>query len=348
MTSIKKYMTLIVGGGIALLLIVVALYFLLRFRAEYDRVQTELAGKERAISELHRRNPFPSPDNVAKVKEDLMTIESYFHTLIRSLEENQVKSQRMERAQFPPMVAETIRKLQTLAQTQQVNVPEPMEFAFPNYMRGFLPEERHLPRLIVQLRTMDALTRILFEAPITEFVSIERDVFDNEQTAMDSMPDDFRTRSVRGVGAPEEQSVGAERVSGVPGLYSKENFTLSFITTDEGLRAVLNGFAASPLFVVVKNVDIKNEWATEESNPAQKLMQQLIPRGTGTQGSGGTPVFGAAAAARQGGGTDGAREANLPAMQRHEDRIVAGREKLHVRLHVDVYRFEAAEQEEQR
>jgi len=338
MTSFKKYMTLLIGGGVALLLIMVALFFLFKFRSEYDRVQMDLAGKQRTLTELHRRNPFPSPENVAKVHEDLRAIESYFNDFMASLAAKQVPSDRIERAQFPPMVAETVRQLQSLAQTQQVKTPDLPEYAFPNYMRGFLPQENHLPRLIVQLRTIDTLTRLLFESQISEFISVERQVFDVEQVQSD-VSDGVRVRGGRAPGQPAQEEAIVD-ASDMAGLYTRERYVFNFISSDLALRNVLNALASSSLFVIVKNVEIRNEWAMTGSNPAQRLAQQLVPRTAPTPSAPGATTFGAPAAGQQ-------RDPLSPAMQRHEDRIVAGRERLRVRLVLDVYRFQAAREEPQ-
>lgn len=312
-------MILVVGGAIALVLIVGVSVLLFKFRGEYARVQSDLQTSLVSLERLHQRTPFPTAENVERVRSNLKELESYLDTTLNILSAGQVETEYMERAAFPVEIERTSRRLRAMAAERDISLAEGVAFGFERYAAGNLPMQEHVPRLVVQLRTVERLCTLLFESEISELVHVQRKVFDVERTQQDLMDQagSRRGRTEAVVAAPATPV----QPEGVEGLYTKERYTLDFFATDQALRDVLNGFVRSPMLMVVRNIELRNEMGLGGTSPAARLASRLQRPDPARPGAPGQE-----------------QEAARPLQ--HDDRVVAGRERVRVTLTVDVYRFE--------
>lgn len=336
MTFFKKYMLLLVGGGIAAVLILAAAVFMVKFSREYARVQSELTSNQTRLDRLHQRVPFPSVENVERVKGNLRELEGYLEGVLDSLSLKQPEAEAMERAAFPSEIERFNRRLRSLASDEGVRLPEAIAFGFERYAAGNLPSQDHVQRLVVQLRSVELLSSMLFRSGISELVSVEREVFDQERTAAQIDP---APAMRRGFGATEVVTPAAPTgPEGVEGLYSRERYTFTFFADDAALRMALNQIAESPVLMIVRSLELRNELGLGGSTAAQRISQRLQPRDVPRDaprdmqrmmaGEGGRPGMGATAP------------------QAGQQTVVAGRERVRVTLVVDVYRFERTRDEE--
>lgn len=333
MTFFRKYMALIVGGAIALVLIFVVLVLLFKFRAEYARVQSDLQTSLVTLDRLHQRDPFPTRENVERVKANLEDLEAYLDELLGALSRDQVTTEDMERAAFPAEIERTARRLRALAGEKGVDLAEGVAFGFQRYAAGNLPAQEHVPRLVVQLRTVEALCSLLFNAGISELVSVEREVFDIERTQEPELSPAVGRRPGRAPAVVAAPTVTVEP-EGVEGLYTKERYKVTFFGTDPVVRDVFNTMTANPMLMIVRNLELRNELGLGGSPPAAQLTARLQPRDAARPPVGGVP----------GAPRDPTMTAARPLQ--HDDRVVAGRERVRVIMELDVYRFEDHGQEE--
>jgi hypothetical protein len=211
------------------------------------------------------------------------------------------------------------------------------------YKRGDLPRGADVPRLWVQLKTLEGLCGLLIDAKVTELVSVRRGIFEQgaesqEPTAVDSGRWGRRV-SGRGAPAPEAPPVGLIRTEVVDsgGLFSIEHFTIELKCFEGSVWDILNALAKSQLFTVMTSITIVND------NPVPKIAAKLsAPSAVGifpTPGSlvvmPGAPAPAAAAAAEQ-----------KSEVKTQEQRVIAGREAVNVVLDIDVYRFHGGEKQE--
>ena len=321
MTFFRKYMGLLVGGAIALVLVIVVSVLLFKFRSEYARVQSDLQASLMTLERLHQRSPFPNVDNVARVRENLYELEEYLDMLLGTLSRQQIVSEDMERAAFPSEIERTVRRLRASASEKEIRLAEGLAFGFDRYAAGNLPSQEHVPRLVVQLRTVEALCSLLFDARISELVSVEREVFDVERTQEEL----FDPGAVRRPGrAPAVVAAPATRVApeGVEGLYTKERYTLTFFASDQAVRDAVNSMIESPMLMIIRNLEMRNEMGLGGISASARLEARLQPRDTPRPGAPGQAP----------------RETVQPTLR--DDRLVAGRERVRVTMQVDVYRFE--------
>jgi hypothetical protein len=321
MSFFRKYLFLVVGGGIALALLLLLSLLLFRFQRQYESVRIALQTHEARRDDLHRRNPFPSAENVDRIRDNLEDMEVYLDGLLTVLSAQQPEPVEMERAAFPAEIEQTTYRLRELAADRHVRLREDLAFGFARYAAGHLPVRSHVGRLVVQLRTIDMLCTLLLTSEISALIQVERDAFDTEAPRqMEGLVrrDTRPARTAPGTGVPEGPA-------GVEGLYTRERYTLVFLASEPALRSVLNRLAASPTLIVVRRLDLVNELALEGS-AVDRLAARLQP-----------------VAERQRGGRLDRRVDSEPAAGqplRLEDRVVAGRERIRVTMELDVYRFQ--------
>ena len=318
MSFLRKYLFLVVGGSIALVLLLVLSMLLFRFQRRYEGVRTDLQTHEARRDGLYGRNPFPSAENVERLRDNLEEMEAYLDGLLGTLSADQPEPVDMERAAFPAAIERTTYRLRDLAEEQQVRLRADLAFGFARYAAGNLPVREHVSRLVVQLRTIDMLCTLLLTSEISELIRVEREVFDAEVRR--PREGDLVARAGTVPAAPVDGV--SERPEGVEGLYTKERYTLVFLASESALRSVLNRLAASPTLIVVRRLELVNELALDGS-AADRLAARLQP-----------------AADRQRGVRPERPVPGEGQPLRHEDRVVAGRERIRVTMELDVYRFQ--------
>ena len=330
--TFRKNMVLIVGGSIAGILLLVTLFMLFRFRSKYESVNSDLRASQQRLDALYARDPFPSEENVLLVQTNLDVLQRYFDGFYGELKEGQIEPVKMEPAEFPLLLGKTMERLRTRAGEAGVALPSRFAFGFEHYAVGALPNAGDVPRLVIQVKTVEELCNILFNAKISEMVSVSRQVF---EAGVVPSGDDSYGGGRRGGGrrrGPEQSSEEGESAQTAEyvdpsGLFSREHYILTFKGKDVAVMDVLNRFARSKMFVVVSRLDIANEV------PLPKA-QAVVAVPTVKSGPGGAASVAALSAQPK---------AEVPS---HESRIVAGRELVKATLELDVYRFIAGESQE--
>ncbi len=329
--KIRKHMVLLVGGGTALILIVIALFMLYRFYGAYDRVNEDLDSTMNRLRALQERAPYPSRENVAVTQTNLVVLQDYFHNLFKFLQEGQIEPVEMEAAKFTPLLRDGILRVSKRAQDAGVKLPALFAMGVERYKMGALPSGGDVPRLVLQLKTLEALCDMLIDAKVSEIVSVKRRIFEQGALEAEGTAGGRGRWGGRWGGGPmpEATPVEAPAAEAVDpsGLFSTEHYTLEFKCHEKSLWDILDGMAKSKLFVVVTSVSIQNE------NPLFKL-SSTTPAPTATP----APV--AAPAGSSGKGL------LAEEVKTQDQRVIAGREFISVILEVDVYRFLGGEKQE--
>lgn len=342
--KIRKHMVLVVGGGIALVLMLVALFMLFRFYRAYDRVNMDLQSTMSRLNTLQDRAPYPSRANIAATQTNLVVFQNYFDTLFASLKEGQIEPVEMEAAKFTPLLRDGILRVSKRAQDAGVLLPPTFAMGVERYKQGALPSGADVPRLVVQLKTLGALCAILIDMKVSEIITVKRSIFEQGAVSQESSPADAGRWGRWGAGGPgggppqeaaPAQASQAEVVDPT-GLFSIEHYTLEFKCHEKSLWDVLNALAKSKLFAVVTSVTVANDSPTPKIGA--KAQAPVVP-GTPAAAPGFPPGMpGSAVAAPV--------AAPLGEVKAHDQRVIAGRELVKVVLDVDVYRFLGGEKQE--
>lgn len=304
----RKHMILLIGGGASLLLMILALIFLLRAKGEYNRVNDELENSMRRLESLSRRTPFPSPENVRRMEENLELLREKASEIQAFLQKGQVQQESIEAAEFPPLLEREIARIRQRASESGVILPEQLNLGLARYLAGELPAPEAIPRLVIQVNTMSALCNLLFQARIQSLVAMDRQAFELAVTPTSDEPVVVRRRVA--VEAPSVAQAQLPPVAENP-LYQVERITVIFTARDAVIWDVLNLLARSPLIAAVVDVQLANTLA-DKIGKAQPV----------------API-----------GGDQSGMASIARYPTHEERVVAGRELVQATMVVDVYRF---------
>ena len=320
--NVRKHLTLLVGGGICLVLVLVAVVALVRFRGGYARTAKDLKSATEKLDRLNRRDPFPDAGNVAVLETNRTVLSGYQNDLLGLLQAGQVAGEKIEPAEFASLIERLGRRLRDKAREAQIKLPDRFALGFARYAAGALPRQEDLPRLVVQARTIEVLSGVLIDSRVKEILDLQRSIFEVEPGAAGG--DAGGVRDLRGAGTVEVGPRGNAPVSLPPvesnELYAAERYTLSFNASEHAAWEVLNALARIPQFAVVTHVEIQNTLAAAAAAP-------------------GAAHAAPPAAMREAAGVAGAAPGAAPIYPSHEERIAGGREDVRMDVVVDVYRF---------
>jgi len=300
---IKKHPVFALCLGVAVLMLIGAVAGLFISARLYTRQVKALDAVTSRLQQLNRRDPFPAQANVVIESENLKDVVDRYNELNELLRTGQVDLQPMEAADFMQFLEKSLRQLRGQLQNAGIKFPEKYAFGFDKYAVGQLPASGDIPRLVQQLKIIEAICDILRKAAIVELVAIERDNFEQAARAADA--------SGGRRGAPGTPPPNAAMASpGEDKLVASQHFKISVKAKESSAIEMLNLMASWPMFMAVTRVEM--------NNPRQEY-------------SAGGP---APAAATRAPGTPG-----TPDPIAHERQIVLGREELDVQLGLDVYQF---------
>ena len=330
--KLRSNMVLVVGGGISLVLLVIALVVLLKFRGTYERVNAELQDNTVRLNTLKQRDPFPSMENVSVVQTNREQLDNFFAEIYERLSKDQIEPRQLESAEFPLLLEKTIQKL--IKHASEVNIPLPQRFAFgfDRYAMGALPQANDIPRLVVQLKMIEELCGMLYKSKVSDVSTLTREVFEQGGAVETSGSDEQVRGGRRRGGAAAQDAVQGQKSGAVQqdesGLFIRERFTLNFRCKDSVVWEVLNEMARSRLFIVVARVELNNIVQDPKKLASVKTVVQPSTAVSATPGATGLAGKGAVTPASR------------------DERIVAGRELVNVSLTIDVYRFPVSVSEE--
>jgi hypothetical protein len=327
--KIRKH-KLLVAGGAALILTLAAMFILYRFYKAYDRVSMDLQSAMGQLRSLQERAPYPSRENAALVRTHLVIFQNYFDGLFNILRQGQIEPVETEAAKFTPLLRDGILRVSRRAREVGVMLPATFDMGMERYKRGDLPSRTDVPRLVVQLKTLEALCGLLIDAKVTEIVSVKRSIFERGTDSQETPTGNAGRWSRGGAPAPEAspaRPMPAETTDS-SGLFSLEPFTIEFKGPERSVWNILNALIKSPLFTVVTSIAVVND------NPAPNMAaKQPASAPPSSDVMPGTPP--AAADAKQ-----------PLEVKTREQTVIAGREIVKVVLDVDVYRFLGGEKQE--
>lgn len=307
----RKHMVLMVGGGIAVALLIAALVVLVRFQGQYATTTQELEKARLSLQQLNARNPYPSEENVKKTRENLAALTAQAQDMQDLLQKNQITGAKVEPAEFAPLLEKTSRRLQQKAQESEVILPPGFAFGFPRYAEGALPSANAAFRLVGQLKAVETLCEVVFQSRIAQLDSLERDTFEEGGLTEDAAGTDGR----RGRRAASEAAPSVNIVPRVETneLYSVERIALSFQGRETAVWDAINAIVRQPSFMVIADLRLENSLAVV-GNLGKKTPVAVIT---------GEKIL-------------------IPQYPSHDDRIVAGREYVIASLVVDLYHFHTA------
>lgn len=237
---LKKYLVLEICGVVILAALAVIGVKLVAAIRQYAVETGDLQAVVDRKQQLDRREPwYPSKENVEQEAENYKDILDSYNELNERLRARQIEPQTMQPADFMPLLENTLWRLRNQMAGARVAYPQKFTFSFERYAGGKLPAADDIPRLVQQLKIIEALCQALGKVGIAELVSISREEFEV-------------------AGRPES---AAPRPNGQPwekALYTTQHFKLSVKAAEASVFDLLNLLARLPLFTVVTSVEMAN------------------------------------------------------------------------------------------
>ncbi|AKJ65453.1 Amuc_1100 family pilus-like protein [Kiritimatiella glycovorans] len=315
----RKHMLLIVGGGILAVLLIGTLVYTVREQVKALRVGGELKQQQERLRELNRRDPFPSKENVAQMKENVNQLQDHMVDLIELMRREQRPNENIAPVAFASLLGRTRERMVGWAEDARVAVPEDFSFGFSRYVQGTIPQDKYVDRLVNQLYAVETLFHVLCVSGVREVTDIKRDVF--EQALRAAAEPRTGRRGSRGGDQGQPAEAGSLEASHVDpdDLFTAERVQMSFNTKEAPIWRILHALSHSDRFSVVKIVNTDTQSDILDFDPESAKQEA-------EQGQGGDS-----------GSQDQTVEAETEASR--EARKIAGDETITVTMVVDVYRF---------
>ncbi|MFO7870239.1 MAG: Amuc_1100 family pilus-like protein [Kiritimatiellia bacterium] len=244
-------LSVVVAVGV---LLVFATVLLLKGIHELSEATEELDRSKKEYRAFYSMAPFPSRENVARVQENVKTLNHWYALLDKAVKEGQTVTGDFDRSpnQFLGRLEETRNRLFRSYEG------EPFDFGFSHYIEtGVPPPPEKVPKLTQQLVIIEDLCEVLFENEVGNIQSVTRLEFEGTASSTFS-PSSRSSRSSRrrprgrpSVGTPATGSRGAEPQEED---YETLRFGLEFTAMEYKVWKVMNLLARHDLFIVVKAV----------------------------------------------------------------------------------------------
>ncbi|MGD9873030.1 MAG: hypothetical protein AB7T27_02050 [Kiritimatiellia bacterium] len=336
----KDQLGLIIGASLLAIVMAVAAFVLFKVWRGYSSVNADFERQATRFQQMQQRDPYPSDENVARVAENAALLQQRRDGLMDSLLKNQIEPQSMEKAQFPPMLGEVMRKLRKSAEDSKVLLPASFTMGFDRYLlQGELPQSTNdISRLVIQLKEAEKVLGMVFAVGLGEVISFNRELFEGTaaQASSEEMDPRLARRARRSVRAVEEPVEGAEVIplKKQSDLYTSEHFSMEVKGREEAVWRLLNEMARSDIKIVVTCVTLSSEQpdikkTVEAIKMASKTAADMAVKGSQSQVPGAAPRMTAPAAGAM-------APVIVPSA---EERVVSGREPVTAKIEFDVYRF---------
>ncbi len=264
---------------------------------------------------LQNRAPFPSDENVAVLQENLDGLEYHVGELAFEVMRDPFRQDAVEATDFSAQAQAVIERFQDRAALLGVILPESLEVGFADYASGgAVPKAEHVPRLSLQLYSVECVADVLVQSGVDSIDRLTRDIF--EKTAESAPPRRRRGRGAMHAGGQKTNRSFASKI-GPNNLFYIERIGVSFSAKEDVVWQVLNSFAAAPHFMVVSKFSHTTKSTILEYNPESG--KHAVDDETLHYLSGGILV--------------GEKALSRP------ERIIAGNESIQVNLILNVYNF---------
>jgi len=335
--NLSKKRLLIIGWGICTFLLLIALIFLIRNAYEYRSELSVLKTQYRKLEQLNSREPFPSAENVARMKENLETLQQNLRELKGELNKNPFPVISLAAVDFPAQVQKSIRQFRRRAKAANVKFPGNMEIGFSQYASGgAIPSPENVKRLVCQLYSVEKVADILIRSGVSSIEGLEREVFEKSGAADEEpgVPEEIqRTRRGRRsrqlTKRTKNMTFRTASFIHPDKLYSYERIRAVFTAREDAVWEVMKLLAVSPQFIAVSEVKLETQTTILSYRP------EAVKQAETTTLDDNESIQALAAKVLAG--------AKLTRLERQ----IAGGEQITVFLTADVYNFGIEEQNEE-
>lgn len=226
--------TFFIAFGAALLL---ALWFFFSAKNDWDEASTRFRNTATELNRLERLAPYPSADNLRKMK---VHAEDYSAALTKLKEELKIRAAAptgpLAPSEFQSRLRIAVNAVTDKARTNKIKLPEKFYLGFTDYVSA-LPSEAAAPSLGRELDQIEWLVNGLLDAHVDALTAFRRAPLPEENNS-----------SAVGTPAPADK------------LFKRNVVEATFFSTPGAARKVINQIAsANQPFCVIRLLHVRNE-----------------------------------------------------------------------------------------
>src|SRR3954465_11244276 len=222
--------TFLVGFGVCLL---GALWFLFNAKSDSDEAAARFTNASTELNRLERLSPYPSTDNLRKMKAHAEDYSSALAKLREELKLRVVPVAAIAPNEFQSRLRVTLNAVTDKARANKVKLPDKFYLGFDDFVSA-LPSEAAAPLLGQELVQLEWLMNSLLDAHVDAVVSLRRVPLPEERG---SAPLPTATS------APGAKPSGPAAAD--PKLFERNVVELSFFSTPGAARKVINQIAGA-------------------------------------------------------------------------------------------------------
>lgn len=282
----KPKIILIASGVVLAILAAASIALLVAKNGAASEALSERESKEGELKRLYGSNPFPSADNIGIVRKDTESVSNYVARLSEGLSEGAITMTSSSPAFFKQNLESAV--LQLRAQAPIVDgtrcVSDNFVFGFARYLgaEGVMPVQDDVPRLGQQFETIRLVAGMIYDSRVSEWKSVERDIFESgggEEAAEEDESPRRGRRGRRGRGGDDDDSPRKSKSTVTEDGRLIETYEIEVAGRQLAVLDLLNRIAACPTCMVVTDVRLSRRVADIRKYvaPASKPGQPAAP-----------------------------------------------------------------------
>jgi hypothetical protein len=244
----------LIGGG---LLTAGAVWFLLSAKSDSDAASIRFGKVAAEMGRLERLAPFPSGENLRKMKVHAENYAIALGKLEEELKRRAPVAAPMAPSEFQSHLRIAMTAIADKARANKVKLPDKFYLGFEEFMSA-LPEEAAAPSLGLELVQIEWLLNILIDAQVETLIAFHRD------------------------SPPRPGSAAAAKSAGTlpTGLRSLERNVVEakFVSKPGAARKALNQIAgANQHFGIIRLLEVRNEKQQGPARESANQMSAMVP-----------------------------------------------------------------------
>lgn len=234
----------LVTFGVCLL---AALWFLFSAKSDWDEATARFTNASTELNRLERLSPYPSTDNLRKMKAHVEDYSSALAKLKDELKVRVVPVPAMAPNEFQSRLRVALNAVTDKARANKVKLPDKFYLGFDDFVSA-LPSEAAAPLLGQELVQFEWLVNSLLDAHVDAVSSFRRGPLPEERT---SAP--LTTATAAGAKPAGPAATDSK-------LFERNVVELSFFSTPGAARKVINQIAgANQQFCIIRQLHVRNE-----------------------------------------------------------------------------------------
>ncbi len=256
---------LLVGAAVSGVLVLATAVITASGIGKATTLKVEMQNSFSKLQTFFKKNPFPNAENVEVEKQNLEILKVRHETLLKELSKSAVMVTGTHTpGSFSKTCEDTVNTLRKLAPKGEGDTPvivPDFNFGFERYdisKNGLPADQKDVPRLLRQLKMVDALVRVFYTVEIINLEKVLREEFDSSssETAIRSRGRAGRRGSSTSTSAEVSlDKIETEPLTEVPFELDRQRFGFVFVAREKALFALMDQINAMWPFAQISKVE---------------------------------------------------------------------------------------------